>query len=815
MDNKFVVTNCRFHTKDDNTLLIQGWFEKNDIGETKVLVCFDKKKVNFRLEEIRITGVPVVTPDNFVISKRYCIWIRMPKGWSNAKSMQILNFNDGVGKKVFEISVVKLLKQQKKMSKFIEDGELTGDGYSVSGWCVSGADKKIQVFDEQGNEQKITVEHVKREDVIALFPENSEDEILGFKAVHVGSVPKKVRVHLETAGKTDDFEVTLRPSVMDKGMKKMSKYTDKIVSYYTQFGVKKTFRRVWEKVTRPDRVSYRVWYSDHKATQEKLAEQREAVFDYMPKISIVVPLYKTPEKYLDEMVKSVQNQSYSNWELCLSDGSGENSSLTGKLKQYEKSDSRIKVVYGTHSMHISENTNEALKTATGDFIAFGDHDDILEPNAFYECVNAMNEDRTIDVLYTDEDKVSMNGKKHFMPHFKSDFNLDMLCSVNYICHLFMVRRDIFERVGMLNPEFDGAQDYDFVLRSVEIAKNIKHVPQILYSWRSHKNSTAENPESKRYAFEAGMRAVQAHYDRIGLKAKVSETSWNGIYRTRILLQSQPLVSIIIPNMDHTDDLDKCIQAIEQRATYKNVEYIIIENNSTKKETFDYYEKLQQENKKAKVVFWEGKEFNYSAINNYGVSHASGEYFLLLNNDTEIISKHCIEELLGYCMRPEVGAVGARLFYADDTIQHAGVLLGLGGIAGHPFVGYKKSDPGYFGRIVMSQDCTAVTAACMMVKKSVFEEVSGLNEELAVAFNDVDFCLRIRSAGYLIVYNPYATLHHYESKSRGYEDTDEKVKRFHSEMLKFSTTWAKELADGDPYYNPNLSLSRTDYMLKNK
>ncbi len=513
-----------------------------------------------------------------------------------------------------------------------------------------------------------------------------------------------------------------------------------------------------------------------------------------------------------EMIESVRNQSYRNWELCLSDGSGEGSPIAHILKKYEQEDERIKVVYNKEQLRISENTNEALKVCTGDYIAFADHDDLLAPNALYECVYLLNKDPETEILYTDEDKIDMNGKEHFMPHFKSDFNIDMLCSTNYICHLFVVKRDVYEKAGMLNPEFDGAQDYDFVLRCVEKSDKIRHIPRILYHWRAHKNSTAENPESKNYAFVAGRRAIQAHYDRMGIPAEVEETEYKGIYRSKYRITDNPLISVIIPNKDHIADLEKCICSLEEKNRYQNLEIIVVENNSEEEETFAYYKELEQRYPNVKVLFWEEKVFNYPAINNFGAEHASGEYLLFLNNDTEVVNEDCIEELLGYCQRSDVGAVGARLYYDDGTIQHAGVIVGLGGIAGHPFSKAVHEDPGYFGRIIMAQDYSAVTAACMLVKKSVFQQVEGFDQGYAVAFNDVDLCLRIRKAGYLIVYNPYAEMNHYESKSRGYEDTEEKVKRFNSEISLFEKRWKKFLEHGDPYYNPNLTLDDGNFGL---
>ena len=543
-----------------------------------------------------------------------------------------------------------------------------------------------------------------------------------------------------------------------------------------------------------------------------MEKQKAKKFEYQPRFSIVVPLYKTPEKYLREFIASVENQTYSNWELCLSDGSGENSPIEKILKEYEEKDERIKIVRNDNALQISENTNEAIAIASGDYIAFADHDDLLTPDALFECVKVLNQDRSVEAIYSDEDKVTMDGKEYFEPHFKTDFNIELLCSMNYICHLYVVSKQIIDKIGVLNKEYDGAQDYDFVLRSVEVAQKVYHIPRVLYHWRAHKDSTAENPESKMYAFEAGARAIQAHYNRVGIKAKVHQGEYLGLYKTEHIIDAKPMISIIIPNKDHIDDLEKCINSIERKSHYENYEYIIIENNSEEEKTFEYYQKVEAENSKVHVVYWKD-EFNYSAINNFGVKYAKGDYLLFLNNDTEIINDNCLEELVGYCMHEGVGAVGARLYYSDNTIQHAGVIVGFGGIAGHAFLGLDRSANGYFSRIICAQDLSAVTAACMMVKKEVFEEIGGFDTDLKVAFNDVDLCMKIRTAGYRIVYNPYAELYHYESKSRGLEDTPEKVERFNGEIATFAQKWPEILKHGDPYYNPNLSMERGDFGLK--
>ena len=803
MNNNFIVTTCRFHTKEKDKLLVVGYFDENDIGDNKLTFQLDGEQLSFETQK---------SGKGKYISKDYFLWIDLPENWREANRLELICSCEEEMQLAFKLSVSKLLKAENKPFQNIDNGTISGAGFIINGWYIDTSDIQVQFFDESGKELAVNMKQKRRDDVARVFPENSADEIVGFEAVYKEKTTNKIRVHFESGNKQYDCVVRLKESLFEKILKKINQSYFKAKVYYQQFGVKATILRAIDKLTGRDSINYKSWLKRHCPSKTILEQQSKHEFSYQPKISIVIPLYKTPFNYLDELIQSIKAQTYSNWELCLSDGSGDNSPLTSMLKKYEKKDERIKVVYNTKPLQISENTNAAIKIATGDFIAFADHDDLLAPNALFECVYELNQDQTIDVLYTDEDKIDMEGKEHFMPHFKSDFNIDMLCSVNYICHLFVVKSDILQKVGMLNSEFDGAQDYDFVLRCVEIASNIKHIPKILYHWRAHKDSTAENPESKNYAFEAGTRAIQAHYDRVGIKATVEQTIHKGIYRSKYILQEHPLISIIIPNKDHIDDLDKCITSIEEKSSYKNYEFIVVENNSIEDKTFAYYKELEEKCPRAKVLYWKGQGFNYPAINNYGVEQAKGEYLLFLNNDTEIVNEDCLEEMLGYCMRKEVGAVGARLYYEDGTIQHAGVIVGLGGIAGHAFVGFPHDALGYFGRIQMTQNYSAVTAACMMVKKTVYNQVQGFDERYAVAFNDVDLCMKIREAGYLIVYNPYAELNHYESKSRGYEDTEEKVQRFNSEIMLFKTRWSDFLEKGDPYYSPNMTLDNCDFSL---
>ena len=555
---------------------------------------------------------------------------------------------------------------------------------------------------------------------------------------------------------------------------------------------------------------YEAWLARHKVDKRTLRRQKHAAFAQKPLISIVIPLYCTPLPYLKELLESVRRQSYENWQLCLADGSPDDKAKEFIEKHYGR-EKRIVYRKLEENGGISVNTNEAVALAAGEYLMLCDHDDTLEPDALYEIVKAIN-DTGADVLYTDEDKVSMDGRHYFDPNFKPDFNLFRLRENNYICHIFVVKKSLTDETGLLRSEFDGAQDFDFILRCCEKAQKITHIPKVLYHWRCHMDSTAADPSSKAYAYEAGRKAVREHYQRLGIDAKVEMTERPGWYRSHVKVQGNPLISVIIPNKDHTDDLELCLFSMTRKSTYRNYEILIVENNSEKEETFEYYRKLPDRYPKARVLTWE-KEFNYSAINNCAAKEAKGEYLLFLNNDVEILTPDWMEEMLQNCQQENVAAVGAKLYYPDDTIQHAGVVLGLGGIAGHIMCRASKEDPGYFGRMISVQEISAVTAACMMVKKSDFDAVGGLDETFQVAFNDIDLCMKFRAAGKKIIFTPYAELYHYESKSRGLEDTPEKQFRFDKEVKRFQEKWAQQLEMGDPYYSPNLSVTEGDCSLR--
>lgn len=548
----------------------------------------------------------------------------------------------------------------------------------------------------------------------------------------------------------------------------------------------------------------------YKISGRRRKREATAVFDKKIKFSVVVPLYNTPIKFLKQMIDSVMNQTYQNWQLCLADGSDNEHSYVGEYVT-SINDSRICYKKLEKNMGIADNTNACIEMASGDFIALFDHDDLLHPSALYEMAKVI-EENSADFIYTDE--VTFVGKPSNITiyNFKPDFSPDTLRSYNYICHFTAFSKELIDAVGCFNREYDGSQDYDLILRLTEKAKNVVHIPKALYFWRSHKASVASDVSAKPYVVESAKRALTAHIERLGLSGRVEDATVPTTYKIQYDIIGEPLVSIIIPNKDHTDDLEKCLVSVYEKSTYKNFEVIVVENNSTEPETFEYYKLAKKKYNNLKVITWKSG-FNYSAINNFAVEQSNGEYALLLNNDIEVITADWIEQMLMFAQRKDVGAVGAKLYYDDDTIQHAGVIVGLGGVAGHSHKGFARENPGYMARASIAQNLSACTAACLMIRKDVYNEVGGLDEGYAVAFNDIDFCMKIRKAGYLIAFTPFAEFYHYESKSRGDEDTPEKRARFNGEIFRFQERWGKELKAGDPYYNPNLTLDSEDFTLR--
>ncbi|MBO4988634.1 MAG: glycosyltransferase family 2 protein [Lachnospiraceae bacterium] len=593
-------------------------------------------------------------------------------------------------------------------------------------------------------------------------------------------------------------------------------------------------RGIWAKIKYKQRE--RVAMVQHGTAsfpdEARAKQERETVFDRMVKISILVPLYNTPLNFLEEMIGSVTWQTYQNWELCLADGSDAEHKEVGEYCQkLAAQDSRIVYQKLARNDKISGNTNECLKLATGEFVALFDHDDILHPSVLYEYVKVINE-QDADYIYCDETTFKDGSVDNMITlHFKPDYSPDNLRANNYICHFSCFKKDLLEGMELFRKQYDGSQDHDMILRLTDKAKNVVHVPKLLYYWRSHAGSVASGIDAKPYVVEAARGAVADHLRTHGYEHfKITSTrAFETIFKISYEIKGEPKISIVIANKDHVEDLRRCISSIREKSTYENYEIIVVENNSETDAIFAYYKELtndkfdksmkhgdvvSSDDGVIKIVKYEG-EFNYSAINNLGVEKTDGEYILLLNNDTQVITVNWMEELLMYAQREDVGAVGGKLFYGNKTIQHAGVVIGLGAhrTAGHTHYGQSRENLGYMGRLCYTQNVTAVTGACLMVKKELFEKVGGLDTGFAVSLNDVDFCLKLRKEGYLNVFTPFAELYHFESISRGLDDSGEKAQRYNKESEVFRDKWKEELAKGDPYYNPNFSLDRSDYSLK--
>lgn len=835
------------------------------------------------------------------------------------------------------------------MLRFKVDIALAREGeLMLQGWAFGSnpeEEVKLTVVDQAGNPVPgTTVSSVRRDEVVNAFfgdyvkAHGALQRDLGFD-VHTPYAQGETRILvLQADGQTKRVKFT--DHILEEFNSVAHRKREKLLAlfhwetvevaweYFQKHGLRALFKKSVHKIQNiQDDYDYNEWYKKVRITDEELAKQRESAADFamQPTFSIVIPVYATPEKFLRRMLDSIREQTYPTFEVCLVDATPyakiQHDPAQGRtpqevLAEYAAADSRFRYETLAENLGIAENTNAAIRMATGDFIVLADHDDELEPQALYECVRAINAHPDVQVLYSDEDKVDFEDIYYFEPHFKTDFNPDLLRSVNYICHLFVARRSLLDAIAETAADgqkiyersaYDGAQDYDLILRATEKAQamerarlvsfanasadnavtnpqpsiaaaldpldqellrqgrftssNIIHIPMVLYHWRAHQASTAQHPEAKLYAFEAGTRAVYDHCKRIGLPVKKVEQGITYGFYHPIYENQQPLISVVIPNKDHSADLDKAITSLSA-GNYKNLEFIIVENNSDQAETWAYYEELKNrfpeelpadfidpatcgvmrtsetstaESDSAashlaqvsayhsaaasvlpqpvvKVVKWDGP-FNYSAINNYGVQFTHGQYLLFLNNDIEEIDPDSIDEMTGYVQREDVGICGARLLYPDEDIQHAGVIMGMGGIAGAAFVRTHDSDLSYMHRAKCIQDYSCVTAACLLTKRSLFDEVGGFTEKLAVAFNDVDYCMKVRALGKLVVYNPYAKFYHYESKSRGMEDTPEKLARFHSEILTFGTTWKDILRDGDPYYSPALTFRKANFALK--
>ncbi|WP_302695136.1 glycosyltransferase family 2 protein [Blautia argi] len=830
MQYKSCIDVIKYRIKPDESYIrVNGWaFEKN--GQPFELITeINGKVVANRLKKIKRPDV-VKKFKHFAVDKMCGFHIKVyvdPE--ETIEEFQFYIQAEGKKKLIKKLEKQEILDivDRSSISHNIDQYYIDKEHIVVSGWTFSNIENmsvKYKVFDSDEKEIKFTAQILNRPDLVEAGFASKENSRCGFHLefpyergktykLRLSDGINAINIHLFPEKLMRRQKVKSTIGFARQGIKKTNPRTiKKVFHYMRENGVRGLKAYIIQGVNRREKP-YAEWFAENMPSEEELEQQKTKIFEKQPKISIIVPTYKTPEVFLREMLDSVVNQTYANWELCVADGSEGDKTVEEILDNYAKKDKRIRYCILDKNLGIADNTNAALQMATGDYIGLFDHDDLLAPNALYEIVAALQEEN-YDILYTDEDKITGDGKEHNDPNFKPDFSMDLFRSHNYITHFFVVKHSIMKKIGGFRSEYDGSQDYDLMFRCIENSEKIKHIPMILYHWRIHQNSVAGDPASKMYAYDAGKKAIEAHLKRMHISATVEHQGLWGMYHVKYDTPGNPMISIVIPNKDHVEDLDTCIRSIQSKSSYRNFEFVIVENNSTEKETFAYYESIQKEFDNVRVVTWKGI-FNYSAINNFGVNYTNGEYLLFLNNDTEMISEDALKEMLGCCMREEVGAVGAKLLYEDDTVQHAGVVVGFGGYAGHVNTGIGRDDYGYMVRAVINCNYSAVTAACMMTRKSLFLEAGGFDEQFVVACNDVDYCLQLGKMNKLIVYNAYAEWYHYESKSRGYEDTPEKLARFESEVNKFQKKWPEILEKGDPYYNPNFPVTQAPFTLGEK
>jgi O-antigen biosynthesis protein len=590
------------------------------------------------------------------------------------------------------------------------------------------------------------------------------------------------------------------------GKREKLKITASIAGCLLKFNLRNLGDWLWGAYNTRRDFAYSKWiqlYENHRGLSQAQINEGISALERKPRISILLPVFNTPEKWLRRCIETVLSQTYANWELCIADDASTGHEIRGVLKEFAGRDNRIKLFFRDANGHISAASNTALSMATGEYVALLDHDDELASNALYEVVMAINQNPEWKVIYSDEDKIDEAGQR-FGPYFKPEWNYDLFLSQNCVSHLGVYRTDVIRGVGGFREGFEGSQDYDLVLRIIEKIEpsEIGHIAKVLYHWRAIRGSTALGFQQKSYAQIAACKALSEHFDRMHIKAHVN-TIEIGFQKVRYDLPNPvPLVTLIVPTKDRVDLLKMSIGSLLKKTDYPQFEIIIVDNQSQKTETHKYFREIVRD-KRVRVLKYD-KPFNFSAINNFAAKYAQGSIIGLVNNDIEVIHGDWLTEMVSHAVRHGVGAVGAKLYYPDDTIQHAGVIVGFDGVAGHVYRGHGAKFTGQSGRAFLTQNLSAVTGACLLVRKHVYDEVGGLDESLKVAFNDIDFCLRIREAGYRNVWTPFAELYHHESLSRGYEDTPEKQERFQSEVMFMKNRWAKEL-DHDPAYNPNLSL----------
>lgn len=815
-ERRFVVQDGHFHVADRHTYVLTGWFVREPDAPYEQMFCvyldcerLDIQVLRFSDESVRQKYMKY----DLSVATEYVILAKLPQSLSKYRRL-FLCLADGT--RVYECRVARLRKLQGQLGYRISGIQSTGASCVVSGWAASQKPIKINVLDQSDEPMKCEVSHFPKPDVALEYREADELYDSGFSVTIPVNGRKKMVLQIT------DGEHSVKTAFRAVDKNRLLFYIRKAHYYMKRNGLKQACKRAVNEVYElvGDTGNYMKWRKKNMPSQRALQEQRAERGKPGPMLYVITPYEDF--HHFTWTVLSMKNQTYDHWKWVLVCTQEQQERLKERLGDHipksriwfldaqEKEGLQQRLALGIREAvaEMRQKQADAVKMTQehASWLALLFPSDTLEPNAFYDCVRLMREKPQMDLCYTDEDQISEDGKLYSEPVFKSDFNPDMLRAVDYFGHLLLVREDIAEKTGPWNPSYQSEASYDYVLRATEYAKCVGHLPRVVY----HVREGSRQARSRRHDF--GCAILDAHFTRTGIPATAEPSQTAGIFHTRYSWREKPLVSVNIPNKDHIDDLDTCVQSLLKNCTYPNFEIVIIENNSTEESTFAYYQKLKQQDARVRVVVWDDV-FNYSAITNFGVAESKGEYILLLNNDTEVISPDFMEEMLGYCMREDVGICGARLLYFDDTIQHAGVVVGLGGICGEGFQGFPKENGGYQNRIFCPQNYSAVTAACLMTKKSVFQEVGGMDEQFQIAYNDIDYCLKVRSAGRLVVYDPFAILHHYEYKSRGTENTAEKLARYHREVELFTTRWADLISQGDPYYNPNLTRRYQDFSLR--
>lgn len=824
MDKFIFIYKKRVDLRDSNRLIIQTGSCRDYMKDVKAV-----SYVNGIETEVEIVENPH-TPLLFVYKNaepefdgEYNLCINLPE---KVKNVKIILTKDTYPSGIEEINIssaqIEYLRNLIEINLIGVQADERTKTIKITGWAESAGELKLSVYAEK-KELEYKADYFTRADMVSRYFEGELNRNCGFELTVEDTDVRSIRITSESGGRRGSIGVVVNRDSSGQQRRsvrlaedKRNDYITRARNYIAMYGMKRFIVKAVGKLTgKSIKDPTNIYFNKINPNEARLKEQRDYKFVSNYKFSILIPVYRPDVKFFTLMLDSIVAQTYDNWQICLADGSGDGYTVENVVKPYVEKygEDKVKYIKLENNLGIAENTNAAMRMADGDFIVFGDHDDELHPTALFECMRELERYPQADFIYSDEDKIIEATGHHTEAHFKSDLNMELLRSNNYICHLSVVKKSLADKVGVLYTQFNGSQDHDYVLRCVEKAECVRHIPRILYHWRINDNSTAKSASTKTYANTAGVNAVSAHLKRMGIDGEVKNGVAPGFYDIRYKLTEKPLVSVIIPNKDHLDDLTRCLESMENVNNYHNVEYIVVENNSVLEDTFEGYKELEKKyGDKFKLVKWDGI-FNYSAINNFGARYAKGEYILLLNNDTSVIEPDSLRCMLAQCQRAEVGIVGAKLLYDDDTVQHAGVIIGYQGVAGHAFTGIGDDVYGYFARAVLSQELSAVTAACLLTKRSVFDEVGGLDESFEVAFNDIDYCMKVRAAGYKIIYDPHAKLHHYEYKSRGAEDTGKKQERFGGEIMHFIDKWRAALIAGDMYYNPNLELVGELYTIK--